>query len=151
MKTVFAVAALSAALCSPAYGQSNDENQRKEGEALMRIEKGLLDALLKGDSSPFERDLGKGYVSTSPDGAVQDKAQFIADIKSGDLKLQSATLDDAKVNVYGNAAIVTFASVDKGTYKGKDISGNTRWTDVFIKQNGRWQIVATHGSRVMKP
>jgi len=81
---------------------------------------------------------------------VADKAQSIADVKSGELKLQSATLDDAKVNVYGNAAIVTYASVDKGTYRGKDISGNTRWTDVFIKQNGRWQLVASHGSNVAK-
>ena len=116
----------------------------------MRLKKEILDALLKGDPSPLERDLGKGYVYTVPDGAVADKAQNIADVKSGDLKLQSATLDDAMVSVYGNAAIVTYASVVKGTYKGKDISGNTRWTDMFIKQNGRWQLVASHGSPVVK-
>ena len=54
----------------------------------------------------------------------------------------------AKVNVYGDTAIVTFASNDKGTYKGKDISGKTRWTDVFVKRGGKWQIVSSHGSRV---
>jgi len=146
MRTVVAVAVLSTALCFPAFGQSKD--QKEEGEALMRIEKEMLDALLKGDSSPFERYLGKGFVFTGTDGTVEDKAQFIADIKSGNLKLQSGTLDDAKVNVYGGAAIVNYASVDKGTYKGMDISGNTRWTDVFIKQKGQWQLVATHGTSV---
>lgn len=81
---------------------------------------------------------------------MQDKAQSIGELKSGDLKLQSASLDDAKVQVYGDTAIVTYSSNDKGTYKGKDISGKTRWTDVFVKRNGKWQLVATHGSRVGK-
>ena len=56
-------------------------------------------------------------------------------MKSGDLKLQSASLDDAKVQVYGDTAVVTYSSNDKGTYKGKDISGKTRWTDVFVHHN----------------
>ena len=68
--------------------------------------------------------------------AVENKAQAIADLKSGDLKLQSASLDGAKVQVYGDTAVVTYSSNDKGTYKGKDISGKTRWTDVFVNHNG---------------
>jgi ketosteroid isomerase-like protein len=76
------------------------------------------------------------------------KAQSIDDLKSGNLKLQAASLDNAKVQVYGDTAIVTYSSDDKGTYKGKDISGKTRWTDVFVKQKGRWMIVASHGSPV---
>ena len=62
----------------------------------MSIEKEMLDALLKGDSSALERYLADSYVSTNPDGSVEDKAQNIADLKSGDLKLQSATLDEPK-------------------------------------------------------
>ena len=146
MKMIFAVAVLTAAQCisAPTKSKGGDVEQ-----TVMKIEKELLAAILKGDSSAFERQLADGYVSTGPDGTVEDKAQMIADIKSGDLKLQSATLDEAKVRVHGDTAIVTYASADKGTYKGKDISGKTRWTDVFIKRNGRWQVVATHGSRVI--
>jgi hypothetical protein len=44
--------------------------------------------------------------------------------------------------------VVTYGTTDKGSYKGKDISGNYRWTDVFVKRNGRWQIVAGQGTRV---
>ena len=117
-------------------------------QSIMRIEHELLTALLKGDASAEERYFADTYIFTDPDGFVQNKSQAIADLKSGDLKLQSATLDDSKVQVYGDTAIVTFSSKDKGTYKGKDISGNTRWTDVFVKKNGRWQVVATHGSPV---
>jgi ketosteroid isomerase-like protein len=147
MKLVFVVTMLSAALCSSAPGQSKRADVE---QTVMSIEKEMLDALLKGDSSALERYLADSYVSTGPDGSVEDKAQNIADLKSGDLKLQSATLDDPKVRVYGDTAIVTYASADKGTYKGKDITGKTRWTDVFVKRNGRWQLVASQGSRVVQ-
>jgi ketosteroid isomerase-like protein len=117
-------------------------------QEIMQIEKELLAALLKGDTNPSERYLADSYVFTAPDGVSMGKAQSIEDLKSGNLKLQAASLDNAKVQVYGDTAIVTYSSNDKGTYKGKDISGKTRWTDVFVKQKGRWVIVASHGSFV---
>jgi hypothetical protein len=30
------------------------------------------------------------------------------------------------------------------------ISGKTRWTDVFVKRNGRWQVVASQGTMMPK-
>jgi ketosteroid isomerase-like protein len=87
--------------------------------------------------------------ATGPDGLGGGKAQSIEDLKSGNLKLQAASLDDTKVQMYGDTAIVTYSSNDKGTYKGKDITGKTRWTDVFVKQKGSWIIVASHGSTVL--
>jgi ketosteroid isomerase-like protein len=117
-------------------------------QEVMRIEQEMLAAVLKGDASPSERYLADSYVFTGPDGVSMGKAQSIEDLKSGNLKLQAASLDNSKVHVYGDTAIVTYSSNDKGTYKGKDISGKTRWTDVFVKQKGRWTIVASHGSLV---
>lgn len=115
---------------------------------IMRVEKEMLAAALKGDTSPSERYLADNYVFTGPDGLTMGKAQSIEDLKSGNLKLQAASLDDSKVQVYGDTGIVTYSSNDKGTYKGKDITGKTRWTDVFVKQKGHWMIVASHGSTV---
>ncbi len=119
-------------------------------QALMQIEQELLDALLKGDTSAGERYLADTFTFTAPDGAVQDKARFIADVKSGDLKIESSTNEDMKVQVHGDTAVVTYRSTDKGNYKGNDLSGQYRWTDVFVKRNGRWQIVAGQGTRIMQ-
>jgi ketosteroid isomerase-like protein len=132
------------------FGVAKDKPGKQGGaeQAVTNIEKEMLDALLKGDTSASERYLADTFIFTGPDGETSNKAQNIADLKSGDLKLQSATFDDPKVSVYGDTAVVTYGSVDKGTYKGKDISGKTRWTDVFVKKNGKWQLVATHGSRL---
>jgi hypothetical protein len=36
----------------------------------------------------------------------------------------------------------------KEKYKGQDVSGQSQWTDTLIKRAGRWQIVASHSSRI---
>ena len=82
---------------------------------------------------------------------VSTKAQNIADMKQGALKIESSKIEDMKVRVYGDTAVVTYATTDKGTYKGRDISGQYRWTDVFVKQNGKWQLVSGQGTPIPKP
>lgn len=123
---------------------TNDE------QAIKQIEQELLDALLKGDASANERYQADTYVFTAPDGTVMNKAKGIADIKSGDLKFESSKMDDIKVQVYGNTAVVTCRTTDKGKYKDMDLSGQYRWTDTFAKTNGRWQLVAGHGTKIMQ-
>ena len=50
-------------------------------------------------------------------------------------------IDEMKVRVYGDTAVVTGQSTVKGMFKTQDISGKYRWTDVFVKRDGKWQIV----------
>ena len=140
---------LNALFCT-GFAQSTKQPPGGADEAVMGIVREILTAILKGDASASERYLASTYIFTGTDGTVENKAQTISDLKSGDLKLQSASLDGAKVQVYGDTAVVTYSSNDKGTYKGKDISGTTRWTDVFVNHNGRWQVVASHGCMLPK-
>jgi ketosteroid isomerase-like protein len=55
-----------------------------------------------------------------------------------------------KVRLLGDVALVHGLSTSKGSYKGKENSGQFRWTDVFVKRGGRWLAVATHSSKVEK-
>jgi ketosteroid isomerase-like protein len=120
-------------------------------QALMQIEQELTDLLIKGDPSASERYLADNFVFTAPDGTLSTKAQGIADMKSGALKIESSKIEDMKVVVHGDTAVVTYKTTDKGTYKGRDISGQYRWTDVFVKQNGKWQLVSGQGTPIQKP
>lgn len=101
----------------------------------------MVDALVKGDASGWDHSLAGTFMFTAPDGSTQTKAEWMADFKNGALKMASSQNDDMKVQQYGNAAVVTYRSTDHGTYNGKDISGQYRWTDVFVKHNGQWQVV----------
>jgi hypothetical protein len=89
----------------------------------MQLEQELVDALTRGDASPFERYLADTFIFTSPDGTTQNKAQWLADLKSGALKMESSKNDDMKAQLYAGTAVVIYRSTDKGNYKGNDISG----------------------------
>ena len=164
MKPILVLAALVITTSSIALGQTpaKPANQEKPAgekvaassgveQALMQIEQELTDTLIKGDPSASERYLADSFTFTGPDGMVSTKAQNIADMKSGALKIESSKIEDMKVRVYGDTAVVTYATTDKGTYKGRDISGQYRWTDVFVKQNGKWQLVSGQGTPIPKP
>ena len=141
-------------LTLPFLALAKDKNTAAAGDAeqaIPKIEQEFLDALLKSDTSVAERYLADSYVFTDPDGLVSGKAEFIRDVKSGTLKLESSTYADMKVQAAdADMAVVTYRSTDKGTYKGKDISGEYRWIDVFAKRGGRWQIVVGQGTKIAK-
>jgi ketosteroid isomerase-like protein len=92
--------------------------------------------------------LADGYTYTSPDGKLFNRADAIADAKA--TKFTSVDDLDLKVAVYGDTAIVTGISRSKGTDAGKPFGGDFRFTDTWVKINGKWQCVASHNSAVSK-
>jgi ketosteroid isomerase-like protein len=115
---------------------------------LMKMERDAAAALVKRDLAGFGSVLSDEAVFTGPDGTVQTKAQLLGDIKSGNLVFESSVISDMKVRVFGEAAVATYTTTDKGKYKGRDISGRYRWTDTFVRRGGKWQIVAGQGTPI---
>jgi hypothetical protein len=116
---------------------------------LKKIEQELTDTIVKSDTSAFEKYLASDYLGIGPDGVTQNKSELLADIKSGTLKLESSTMSDMKIQVAGpDMAVVVYRSTDKGTYKGKDVTGEYRWLDVFVKRDGKWQIAIDQGTQI---
>lgn len=120
-------------------------------QTIRRLETERSQAIARGDFATLERIYADDFSLVSTSGTVRNKAQFIADHKSGALKTESQTFADVKVRVYGDAAIVTGLMTQKGRDKGQDISGQIRYTRVYVKRNGQWQFVAGHNSRSGKP
>jgi ketosteroid isomerase-like protein len=50
------------------------------------------------------------------------------------------------VRVYGNTAVETGRSIMNGQDKGQTVPRDTRFTRVWVKQQGRWRLVANHYS-----
>jgi len=106
-------------------------------QELLKLENNWSEATLKGDATALQRLYADEYLFTDSEGVTWNKPQDIASVSSGDWKASSFKLEDMKVHVYGNAAVVTGHNTLKATFKGKDISGQYRFTDVFVKRAGR--------------
>jgi ketosteroid isomerase-like protein len=119
-------------------------------QELTNLENEWGDAVVKVDLPFLDRILAEEITGTDSEGTVWTKAQDLATLKSGDWKCTSAANDDIKVRLYGDTAVVTGRNTNKSQYKGADKSGQYRWTDTFIRRDGRWQCVATHGSKIVE-
>jgi len=118
-------------------------------QELIKLENEWADALVKRDVAFLDRVLTEDYMATDPDASVSTKAQTLAALKSSEDVISSMVVDDMKVRVYGDTAVVTGRATSQKTVKGKDVSGQNRWTDVWVKDYaGRWQCVAGHSSRI---
>ncbi len=119
-------------------------------QELIRLEKGWNDATVKQDETFFDNILADDYMSTDFDGNVGTKSQFLEWLTSKDYAITSSITEDIKVRIYGDAAVVTGRTTTVNEqYQGKTLSGQYRWTDMWVKDNlGRWRCVAEHVSRI---
>jgi ketosteroid isomerase-like protein len=137
------VLVLSVAGWAQTTAQTKNGNSEQE---LLKLENEWTGAMLSGDASFLERIYAANVVLTDQYGAVTTGAQDIASVKSGEVVYSSSVVDNMKVHVYGDAAVVIGRSTSKGKEKGKDFSRQSQWTDTWVKQSGRWLCVASQST-----
>jgi ketosteroid isomerase-like protein len=143
----FAVGLVVLAFGATILAQTQIESVEQE---LIKLENDLNDATVKHDGAFFDKILANDYMSTDFDGNVGTKPEFLEWLTSKDYAISSSITDDLKVRIYGSAAVVTGRTTTVNElYNGKDLSGQYRWTDMWVKDNlGRWRCVATHVSKI---
>ena len=152
MKYHHLILTLAVVLVLPTIALAKEKGTGADTEAtIKKIEQEILDGILKSDTSAIEKYVTSDYLGIGPDGATQNKSEFMSDVKSGTLKLESSAMSDIKVQVSDpDMAVVVYRTNDKGTYKGKDITGEYRWLDVFVKRDGKWQVAIDQGTPIAK-
>lgn len=110
-------------------------------EQLKKIESDRIQAGVRKDVAFIDAATAEEYVQVDWNGWILDKAATLARIGGSNIRLQSNTVDEIDVKVYGDTAIVTSTETRKGVMDGKDISGTVRGTKVYVKKDGRWQVV----------
>src|SRR5712672_3468959 len=115
-------------------------------EAIRKLDNERIQAQISADAMALDRIYADDFIGVGPSGAVRTKAQVISDFTAGDLKFQSITTDEVQVRVYENTAVETGLSTMVGQDKGKAVPRDTRFTRVWVKQQGRWRLVANHYS-----
>jgi ketosteroid isomerase-like protein len=142
MKNSFGIGLVLLGICLSGLAQNRDT-----AKELITVEQKLNDALIRSDWKAVEQMCAGDMIFTNADGTVTHKPDEIAAIKSGDEKLDSIEMSDVKVQDLGDVAVTTGRLVEKGQYKTTDVGGTYRYTDVWAKRKGRWQLVAGQETR----
>jgi len=127
--------------------QSSYDRSKEEIRAL---EAARNDAIVHGDAAVLERMTSDDYTFITLRGELRTKAEIVKGFATGAFKYASREISDLNIRVYGNTAVVTGRSTQKGTENGKDYSGDYWFTRVYVKDNGRWLTVALQTTLIQR-
>jgi ketosteroid isomerase-like protein len=126
--------------------QQSDPRETK----LLVLERMWNEAQVNRDSAALEALVASRFVNTEWDGEVSDKQHFLADIKDPLFKPSLLTIQDVKMNFFGDTAVVTGTYHAQGTYQSKTYDHFGRFTDTWVQDSGKWQCVASHTSLIKR-
>jgi hypothetical protein len=130
----------------PAQTQTESVEQK-----LIRLENEWGDAVVKRDAASIDmirnRLMADEFIMMF-DGSVFTKAQYFEYVETIKEEILSFVMDEWKVLVYGDAAVVMARGMMKMRLAGKETTNQWRFTDTWIKRAGHWQCVAAHNSTI---
>jgi ketosteroid isomerase-like protein len=124
----------------------NDSTQTHQStieieQYLRQLNDEWVKAVVRGDTEALNRIMADDFVFTYPlEG--DDKAQFIADVTAGDLKVEHLSREQLSVRVFGSTAVLSARDSATWLYHGRELSGQYRVLLVYTKRQDRWQLCA---------
>jgi lipopolysaccharide export system protein LptA len=116
---------------------------------ISNLENDAVKADLAGDPDFYQKVLAEDWTRGDSDGTYFTKTVLVnlmADTKN--IKTNNEKLSGLKVRVYGNTAVATYKDTYDLVIKGEHRAHTIIATDTFVKMNGEWKQVASHGSEV---
>jgi hypothetical protein len=143
-------------LAQTPYGRTNrnlhsTQKSTATTAELTQIERQWHQALEKADLTALDRLLASDWFITNGNGMIITKSELLDALRAGEIKFVSTVPSEIKVHAYDEAAVVTKRSTDQTMYGNNAGGGRYQMTDMFVKLEGRWQCVATHASKDLKP
>lgn len=117
-------------------------------QQLLYLEQDWNDATMRRDAAWTERNYAS-FASeiSSRTGGIETKAEAVASARSTKIVYDALELSDVVARVEGDVGVVTGVNHVRGKdEQGKAFDNRTRFTDTFIKRDGRWQVWATQGT-----
>ncbi len=154
MKRNIVLALLTLASLSVASGQTANQKlstEEKIKNDLMQLERDIGKANIQSDYVFFDRVETEEFIFTDAAGGVTTKKQDLEGLKqpaNPDVKLVAYDVDEMNVLLYDKTAVVTGRVTTKRLVKGTEVLSKSRFTDVFVWRQERWQLVAGHSSRI---
>jgi uncharacterized protein (TIGR02246 family) len=118
-------------------------SQAKAKQEILKLTTEYSEAIARRDASVHNRLFADDYTYTHGGGNIMGREEHMNFTKKGNVTVDSLTNKDMLVRIYGKTAVVTGAwDVILRDGDKKAVNRNLRYILVFVKRDGRWQIVA---------
>jgi hypothetical protein len=150
--TLVAAALLAAPLLRPAAAGDRHARRRNtdRAPAQSREEPTMDDvravqdrfdrAELTADRDALRELIADDFRSIGPRGFVMDKEQWIG--RHGEFRYERLDTSDMDVRRYGDTAVVRDVQRNRATYQDHPVAVASRVSQVWVRLDGRWQLVA---------
>jgi ketosteroid isomerase-like protein len=125
------------------YGQGPEA--KKE---LLKIEQDYAKALSSNDTKAILAGLAEEWKLVMTNGEVVTRKDLVEALESGKLKFDAYSSADLDVRIFGETAVVIGSGTSKGSWDGHDFTGADRFTDVFVRRDGKWTCVSSHSTEL---
>jgi ketosteroid isomerase-like protein len=144
-RVLFTIVAIGWAV-TPAGSQSTPV--RSDQQILIQLEQDWDTAYHHRDVHFIENVLADEFIATYGDGSRGDRARELTLAASFNQQIDSSTLDEFVVKIYGDTAVVWMTQHLVGPSQGRQLTLTFRYVDVFVLRDGRWQCVASQSTKV---
>jgi hypothetical protein len=104
----------------------------------------LVRAVQGHDRDRLEQLLGAEFSLQGAAGEL-DRETFL-DAASGPYEIDEFAYDEIDPQVYGNTAVIVSRYRQRARLNDRDLTHEMRVTDIWVRRNGRWQIVRRHAT-----
>ena len=141
------VAVLLLAELAKATVPTAQAGEKDDVDALLQLENDMAQAWVQRDAQTLVRTLADDYALSGTGDCLIDKEEYVAGVDNPEFRTTSAIIEDVRIRVYGDAAVVTGRATYQGWSKkrGRYVH-RVRFTDTFIQRDSTWKCVATHAS-----
>ena len=115
---------------------------------MIAVAQAAADAYRAADIAALEELLASDITVVDPNSRVITRPAILEAIRAGAIKYNVFANRDVQARVYGDTAIVVGITEAKGTLLGQPFSAEVRFTDVMVRLQGKWKLVATHTSHM---
>jgi len=113
---------------------------------ILRLEEELTQTEMRVDVQALDQIYADDIMVTAPIGICVDKPAVMTEIRAAAEKAVVDKYDknDLKIRVYGDTAVSSYRMSAEATFEGMEIKRQLCITNVWMKRNENWQIVARH-------
>lgn len=112
-------------------------------ETLRDLNQGYIRSVQQSDVRWFEEHLAQDFMNTNPDCTLADRAGFLAQIAKP-FPLSNLEAQDVRIRILSDTAIIHARTTYR---KPGGEAGTGRYTDVWMRAQGRWLCVSAHVTR----